>query len=123
MNQSGKKIAFKLSLIQFVLTAFACILAFAIHGTKAMYSSILGGLVIILPNFVMAWCLFRHHGATKARSIVKGFYLGEALKLGLTAFLFAVVFVFISIDPLAFFATAILVVMNYWFAPIILGRS
>lgn len=123
MNQSGKKIAFKLSVIQLVLTVLACLAAFVIGGTKAMYSSILGGLVIMFPNLVMAWCLFRHQGATKARSIVKGFYLGEALKLGLTALLFAMVFACVNIEPLAFFATAVLVVMNYWFAPIILGRS
>ena len=61
-------------------------------------SALFGGLAVILPTVVFTGLAFRHAGARNARSIVRSFYLGESLKLVLTAGLLVCVFVWV--DPL-----------------------
>lgn len=60
----------------------------ASHGISAM----LGGLAVLIPNGVFAFYAFRYGGARNAQSIVRSFYLGEALKLVSVAILLTVIF-------------------------------
>lgn len=83
----------------------------------------LGGLVAILPSALFAKKLFRYQGARAASQIVKSFYFGEALKLLSTAILFTLVFIVYKVAALAFFLTYILVLMTYWFAPLIFANK
>lgn len=89
------------------------------HGISAL----LGGLVAIVPSALFAKSMFRYQGARAARQIVKGFYIGEALKILSTAVLFTLVFVLYKVAPLAFFFTYIVVLMTHWFAPLIFANK
>nr|WP_302473904.1 ATP synthase subunit I [Legionella sp. PL877] len=91
-------------------------------GKQAM-SAMLGGLVAIIPAALFARKLFRYQGARAARQIVKGFYLGEALKILSSIILFILVFLLFSLDPIAFFFTYILVLMTHWFAPLFFANK
>lgn len=97
-----------------VILAGLCAILF---GVNAASSALLGGLVCIIPNAYFAIKLFKHQGARAARQIVNSFYKGEALKIILSMFLFALVFLLCRITPAAFFASYILVLMTHWFAP------
>ncbi|MBA2652928.1 MAG: ATP synthase subunit I [Tatlockia sp.] len=117
---AGVKRLIKTQLFTSVLISLAFLL---LSGKKEGISAILGGLVAIVPSILFANKVFRYQGARAAREIVKSFYVGEALKILSTAVLFSLVFVFYKIAPLAFFFTYIVVLMNYWFAPLIFANK
>lgn len=118
-NQHGVRSARRLiavqSIITLLLTRFALI-----SSEMAAKSALVGGLICIVPTICFARFLFRCHGAQFARQIVWGFYSGEALKLGLTAVLFAVVFARITIIPSVLFFSYCMVQLVFWLAPLII---
>jgi ATP synthase protein I len=93
------------------------------YNANAAISAGLGGLVGIIPNALFAIKLFKYQGARAARQIVSSFYKGEALKIVLSIFLFALVFISYKITPLAFFVSYVLVLMTHWFAPWIIVNN
>lgn len=82
-----------------------CALLGVFVGIDGARSGMAGGLAVIVPNAVFAALAFRHAGARQAQQIVRSFYLGEALKLILTAGL--LVCVFIWVEPLVAWAVFI----------------
>lgn len=94
-----------------------------VYGNQQAVSALLGGLVALLPTAFFARKLFQHQGARAAREIIKSFYLGEALKILISMVLFTLVFMFYEVKPLTFFVTYIVVVMNYWFTPLIIDNK
>ena len=71
-------------------------------GRVAAYSALCGGAAYIAPQFVFAHLAFRHSAAEAPRAALRCLYLGEAVKLALTAALFAAVIVLV--EPLHFAA-------------------
>lgn len=63
------------------------------------YSALLGGLAVVLPNMIFAQLAFRSGGARNARSIVNGFFVGEAIKLSFVAVWIGLVFKWV--DPVS----------------------
>lgn len=51
----------------------------------------LGSLVAIVPHSIFSVVVFRQRGARNAKAIVRGFFLGEGLKLLMTVGLFGLV--------------------------------
>ena len=84
-------------------------------SVHAGYSVFIGGLVCILPNAYFASRVFRHEGARAARKILRSFYIGEAVKLLLTALFFGVALVVLNVQPLALFGGYLVA----WFSLII----
>lgn len=108
---------------QLITSVFISLVFFLFFGKNEGISAMLGGLVALVPSILFAKKMFRYQGARAARQIVKSFYTGEALKILSTAILFTLVFVMYKIAPLAFFFTYIVVLMNYWFAPLIFANK
>lgn len=74
-------------------------------NSLAALNLLAGGMAVVLPNALFARLAFRHAGARQAQQIVRSFYLGEALKLVLTAGLLVCVFVWVNpLVPAAIFA-------------------
>ena len=107
-------------LAQISVTAVLGIGFLVFSSMQAALSSVLGGLVCVVPNAYFAKKFFRHSGAHKAQQIVRSFYLGETVKILLTIALFAVFFKYIAIVPLVFFASFIVVQLSFWTAPLFL---
>ncbi|WP_245183384.1 F0F1 ATP synthase subunit I [Legionella israelensis] len=116
-KQYRAQIVVRVFLIQAVLTLIMAAIWFVTAGLNAAYSSMLGGLVCIIPNVIFAGQAFKYQGARAAKKIVHSFYKAEALKIAMSIVLFATVFIMCDIKPLAFFITYILVQMSHWFAP------
>ncbi len=108
---------------QLLTSALISIVFLLLLGKREGISAMLGGMVAIVPSILFAKKMFRYQGARAARQIVKNFYIGEALKILSTAILFTLVFVLYKIAPLVFFFTYIVVLMNYWFAPLIFANK
>ncbi len=108
--------------IQLFTSVLISLVLLLIFGAKEAVSAMLGGMVAIIPSALFARKLFRYQGARAARQIVKSFYIGEAVKIASSVILFALVFILFKITPLAFFFTYIVVLMSYWFAPLIFAN-
>ena len=101
LAQKSHQVAIRILLYQMGITAIVTLLFLAHSGMAAM-SALVGGLISIIPNSVFVLVTHRHGGAQSARKIMSSFYLGEVLKILLTATMFAVAFIFlpIKIEPL-----------------------
>lgn len=87
-------------------------LFWSLWGVVAFYSAVLGGLIFIVPNAYFIRRAFRHQGAQAAPLMVAEVFKGEAIKLSLTAILFAAVFLLIEpvSAPALLFTFAVMVV-------------
>lgn len=113
----------RLVVTQLLLTGVMSLLFFA-KGISAAYSALLGGLIFTVPNAYFAYKAFTYSGARAARQIVKSFYMGESVKLILTAVLFTIVFVLVKpLDVLALFLTFFVLVMSNWLIPMVFGQK
>jgi len=117
LTQKGRNVANQVLVIQAVVTAVAG-LGFLLMDLKAAYSAFIGGITCLVPNIVFVTYAYRFGGARAAKKIASSFYRGEALKIMLTALLFAVTFIYmpISIGPLM--STYVLCLSVYWFIPL-----
>lgn len=121
-NKYGLQGVRRFLLIQLCALALLILAAAAYKGSVGALSALLGGLVNIIPSVYFAMKLFQYHGARAARKILKGFYQGEALKICLSAILFALVFIVFNVIPWVFFAAYISLQLLMWFAPLIFKR-
>ncbi len=94
-----------------------------LYDKQEAWAALLGGIVAIIPSYLFAAKLFQSQGARAAREIVRGFYIGEALKIFSTIILFTLAFSLFKIAPLPFFTTYIVVLMMHWFAPLIFANK
>lgn len=89
-------------------------------GKHQALSAFLGGMTAFIPSVIFAKKFFQFQGARAAKTIVNSFYVGEFLKIMVTAILFSLIFIFYEVAPLAFFLTYIAVVMLHWITPLII---
>ena len=92
-------------------------------GTNAALSAAAGGLASLIPNLYFAYRTFRYSGARSAQMIVRSFYSGEAVKLVMTALIFALVFKYLkTLNVAAMFGGFIMVQMAVWLTPLLSDR-
>lgn len=88
-----------------IAIAAVCNLLFS---NEVSINALAGGLAILVPNVIFAGLAFRHAGALNAQNIVRSFYLGEALKILMTAGLLVCVFIWVEpIVPAALFGSLV----------------
>ena len=71
----------------------------------------------MLPGIYFAHKLFKYVGARMAKQAIGAFYFGEVIKLVMVAVLSVLVFKFIPILPMSFFAGFIVAQLAFWIAP------
>ncbi len=92
-------------------------------GINAALSAAAGGLASLLPNLYFAYRTFKYSGARSAQMILRAFYSGEAIKLVMTALIFAVVFKYLkTLNVAALFGGFIMVQMAVWLTPLLSNR-
>lgn len=94
--------------------------AFGLDGAVAGYSALMGCLICVLPNAILAIHIAAGGMAGDARRLMRATYVGMALKLILTAALFTTVFVLVR--PLAagwLFAGFMVTQAVIWVAPLL----
>jgi ATP synthase protein I len=124
MNNKLTKVGREFALKQIVLLIFIVLLiAFAVGffwEYEYAKSSLLGGLVVIIPNMIFSYKAFRYAGAQSSRKVIESFYSGAKLKMLYTALLFALIFKFLVIVPVAFLSTYCVVVFLPLLLPVFL---
>ncbi len=117
LTQTGRTVANRLLVIQ-VLIAIVCSLAFLLIDFKAAYSAFIGGIICVVPNLVFVIYAYRFGGARAAKKIASSFYRGEALKILLTALMFAVTFILVPISIGPLMTTYVLCLLVFWLIPV-----
>ena len=111
----ARRLAFGLVLGQAGVTVTVALGAWGFSGERAGLSALLGGGIATAGSLVMAGFGFSGAAASAPR-IVGAFFLGEALKLGLVAVLFALALRWARVAPLAMFAGFGATFPVYWIA-------
>lgn len=119
---SSQKVAYRILVTQVIISAVVA-MVFLLFGTMAAASSVIGGLVAVIPNGVFVLITHRHGGAQSAKKIINTFYIGEALKMLLTAGMFAAAFIFFPVEILPLMLTFILCMLAYFIAGLSASRN
>ncbi|MDF1684318.1 MAG: ATP synthase subunit I [Legionellaceae bacterium] len=116
-NQQGLQGAKRLFLMQLRVGACVSLMIWTMFGLSSARSILLGSLVSLVPQAWFARVIFREQRARFSQQILKSAYRGEAMKLLMSAALFAVVFRWVDVVPVMFFAGYFMVHVTFWFAP------
>ena len=107
----GRKIAAKQIGLSIIIVFICALITYFYWGFSYTKSSVIGGLIAIIPNVLFAYKAFKYAGARSSKKVLESFYGGEKMKLVLTAVLFALAFRFLVIEPVPFFGTFCLVMV------------
>ncbi|MGH8604779.1 MAG: ATP synthase subunit I [Gammaproteobacteria bacterium] len=111
-----KKIAYRIVAAQTLVTVVLALLLLGISGGRSAYSALVGGLVSVFSNFYLAAKLFRFERGAAPASIVRAFYIGEGIKILITAASFVVIFAVLHTEALYVLLTYGATLLVYWFA-------
>jgi ATP synthase protein I len=120
LTKTGRKLALMQLLIMSLAVLTCTLVTYFFWGDAYALSAIAGGVIGIIPNCVFAYKAFKFAGAQASQQVMKSFYSGAKLKLGLTALLFALAFKFLVIIPVPFFGAFCLVVVIPLLTPMFL---
>ncbi|RHW75895.1 ATP synthase subunit I [Colwellia sp. RSH04] len=123
LTREGKIFAFKQNMLAIGIVLFFTLLICFIWGFDYAKSALIGGFVVIIPNCVFAYKAFKFAGAQSSKKVVESFFSGVKLKMGLTAFLFALAFKFLVLLPVPFLGMFCLVVALPLVTPLLLSYS
>lgn len=112
---SARRIALQLVLLQAAATSLVAGLFLIFSGAPAAQSALLGGGIGVTATLAMVVFAFRPAG-NDPRRIARGFYRGEAAKLGVTVLLFVLALKVFEIAAAPFFAAYIATFLVYWIA-------
>jgi ATP synthase protein I len=109
--------------MQLLTIGIVTIGAWFFWGYPGARSAFLGGLTAFLPNAYFAAKMGLRDEARTAQQILRSFYLGETIKLTLTAVLFFFIFQLPDILFKPLFAGFGSVLAVFWFALLIRGKD
>jgi ATP synthase protein I len=110
----ARRLAFGLVLGQAAVTVIAAACAAALSGRLAAQSAALGGGIATLGSLVMAGLVFGGRSDRDPQRALRGFYLGEAVKLAVVVGLFVLVLKTVAVAPLAMLSAFAVAVLVYW---------
>jgi len=110
------KVVRRVLLLQLLAILLIVVVMWALGGKGYTVSAMLGGMVGFLPNAVFAFLFGRNDVGKSANQVVRAFYVGEAIKLALTAVLFITVFQLPGIQALPLFIAFVAVMTVFWFS-------
>jgi ATP synthase protein I len=118
MLKPYRKQAYKLIILQNTVVIILGVICLIASGSRAAYSAILGGLACILPSIYFVRKFFSSRDRSTAK-IMFDFYLGEFLKLFLSAILLILIFKFIPVKLIALISGYILANLANWLMPFV----
>ena len=113
--QKGRRQALAVVLSQAVLGAVVAAACYAIDGTRAGASALLGTAIGVAATSLMAFAMLRHgEGATLMRATI-GFFLGWLVKVGFTIALLVLAFRSPNVEAVPLLAAYVATFFGYWF--------
>lgn len=90
------------------------LLALIIVGKTSAFSVLAGGMAYGLANLIFVWRVFRFAGAQQMNQFVVAFFLGEMLKLFLSAILFLVIVKYLPVSLLSVLVGFAGAIISFW---------
>lgn len=102
-----------------VLLQFGCVLLLAfivllLYGGTASASVFAGGLAYCLPNLLFVWRVFRYVGAHEMQKFMAAFFIGEMIKLIISAILFLIIVKYLPVSLLSVLVGFIGAIVAFW---------
>jgi ATP synthase protein I len=106
--------AYRIVFLQLAGVIVLASLALILNGTQSGLSVLLGGLAYVVSNLLFVWGVFRFVGAQQMNLFVAAFFLGEAVKLVLSAILFLVIVKYLPVSLLSVLIGYIGAIVLFW---------
>ncbi|AML48178.1 ATP synthase F0 subunit I [Coxiella burnetii] len=91
-----------------------------ISGATEAFSALLGGAACVIPSFYFARRLFATTSPRAVKWILVAFYLGELVKLALSAGLVVLIVLFIPVAIVPFIVGFVGAQFGFWLAPLLI---
>lgn len=111
-----RQAAFRIVGIQTVVATVLAAVLLAWQGIDAATSALAGGVTCVVANAGFAARSFRVDPRSDPKRLLRAFYAGEVLKIGLTVALFAVAIVVVEVDVLIMILAYLATTAVFWFA-------
>ena len=112
--QKGRRQALIVVLSQALLGALVAGVCYAIGGTRAGASALLGGAIGVVATTLMAFAMLRHgEGVSAARAAI-GFITGWLVKVGFTVALLVTAFGSSKVEAVPLLAAYLATFFGYW---------
>lgn len=108
--------AYRIVYIQMIFMLLMALVSIVFVDLKTASQVLLGGFAYILPNFIFVWRVFRYSGAQQMVAFMVAFFVGEALKLILSAFLVLLIVKYLPHSLLSVLIGYIGSIVSFWFA-------
>lgn len=116
LNKIVQHQAYQIVLYQLIGIVVLTVLAIPFGGLANSFSLLLGGLAYCLPNIVFVWRVFRYAGAHQMAQFMASFFVGEALKLILSAVLVVIIVKNMPVNLLSVLIGFIGAIVLFWIA-------
>lgn len=117
MDLAGaRRAAFRLVLYQAVVTLIVACAFLVFADGRAALSAMVGGGISVVASLAMALLAFSGAGHGDPKLVMRGFYRGEAVKLGLTVVLLVVALRSGSLQAAPLLAAFVATLAAYWVA-------
>lgn len=112
-----KKLAWRLITLQSLVIVFGSALLL-MQSPQAAWSFLTGGAIAVIAHGYFAYKAFAFSGARAAKQIMRGFYVGEAGKVAITALMFFAAFKWLPEVQTKYLMTGFfLALLLNWLAP------
>jgi ATP synthase protein I len=106
--------AYRIVYLQLLGVFIFAFLAWVLYGTLVGFSVLLGGLAYGVANLFFVWRVFRYAGAAQMTEFMAAFFIGEMLKLVLSAFLFLMIVKYLPVSLLSVLVGYIGAIVSFW---------
>ena len=123
-TDKNRVVAYKILVFEAIFIVIISLLLVLGVSVVSAYSVLVGGLAFIIPNAYFIKYVFRYSAADSPRLALRGFYLGEAIKIIVTVLIFTFGFLFVEqLNVLALVLTYItMLIINLWGNSILLSN-
>ena len=94
-----------------------------LFGRRAGYSALVGAIISVFPSFYLATRLFRVDVKASAEHKLRSIYVGEAIKVLLTAALFVIAIAILDVNMAIIGLVYVVSVLVYWVALLFPGNG
>jgi ATP synthase protein I len=115
IQQRVQSEAYLLVLLQIACVALLSIIGLLVNGILSGYSMLAGGMAYCLPSLAFVWLVFRFTGAQQMVAFLSAFFVGEMLKLIISAILFLLIVKYLPHSLLSVLVGYIGAIVSFWF--------
>jgi ATP synthase protein I len=106
--------AYRIVIWQFACVVLLAVVAAILRGKNSGFSVFIGGAAYVLPNLLFVWRVFRYAGAQEMAKFMSAFFIGEMLKLMLSAILFLMIVKYLPVSLLSLLIGFIGAIVAFW---------